>query len=181
MYLMGAAASQEHSPVPSDNFTADDTYVSFLPSAHSYEQWLFFCFILAGGSIGFYSGDPRRILEDDLPYLRPTFWPSVPRLVNLLYAQVKAQIDTAEGEWGKLMRKGLQEKLENIKKDGSHLHNIYDPLVFSTVKARAGGRLRMLMSGAAPTAKEVQELLKVSFCCSYPEAYGMTETAGGSI
>ena len=79
------------------------------------------------------------------------------------------------------MRKGLQEKLENIKKDGSYLHNIYDPLVFSTIKAQAGGRLRMLMSGAAPTAKDVQELLKVTFCCSYPEAYGMTETAGGSI
>ena len=116
-----------------------------------------------------------------MPYLRPTFWPSVPRLVNLLYAQVRTQIDNAEGDWGKLMRMGLQEKLASIKKDGSYRHNIYDPLVFSTIKAQAGGRLRMLMSGAAPIAKDVQEFMKVSFCSSYPEAYGMTETAGGSI
>ena len=37
MYMMGVTASLVHSPIPEDNFTKDDCYISFLPSAHSYE------------------------------------------------------------------------------------------------------------------------------------------------
>lgn len=68
-FLMGATVSVLHQARPEDNWSSNDRYVSFLPSAHSYEQWLFFCFIKAGGSLGFYGGDPRSILEEDLPYL----------------------------------------------------------------------------------------------------------------
>ena len=130
---MGATASLIHQARPEDNWTENDCYVSFLPAAHSYEQWLFFCFIKAGGRLGFYSGDPRTMLENDLPHLQPTFWPSVPRLVNLLYAKVKAQVEAAEGEKGELMRKVLAEKLVNIKKDGSYLHK--QDHVFDEIRA----------------------------------------------
>lgn len=77
----------------------------------------------------------------------------MPRLVNLLYAKVKAQVDAAEGEKGDLMRKVLAEKLVNIKKDGRYLHE--QDSVFAELRAQAGGKLRMLMSGAAPTSQEV--------------------------
>ncbi len=41
----------------------------------------------------------------------------------------------------------------------------FDKLVFSKVKARLGGRVRMLVSGGAPLAPHVEEFLKVAFCC----------------
>jgi hypothetical protein len=41
----------------------------------------------------------------------------------------------------------------------------FDKLVFSKVKARLGGRVRILVSGGAPLAPHVEEFLKVAFCC----------------
>jgi len=37
-----------------------------------------------GGSVGFYQGDVTKLLED-LAVLRPTVFPSVPRLFNRIY------------------------------------------------------------------------------------------------
>ena len=119
------------------------------------------------------------LYKDDLPYLKPTFWPSVPRLVNVLYDQLKAEINNTPGEKGKLMRKALAEKLARVRKDGTFTHEVYDEQVFSHFRAKAGGRVRMLMTAAAPSAKEVQDFLEVVFCCKYNEAYGLTETSGG--
>jgi long-chain acyl-CoA synthetase len=41
-----------------------------------------------GGRTGYYSGDPLKLLED-LQVLRPTIFPSVPRLFNRIYDKIK--------------------------------------------------------------------------------------------
>lgn len=40
----------------------------------------------------------------------------------------------------------------------------FDKLVFSKVKARLGGRVRLIVSGGAPLAPHVEEFLKVAMC-----------------
>lgn len=72
---------------------------------------------------------------EDIPYLKPTFFPSVPRLWNVLYAKMKAQFDEASGVWGNIMRKALETKLANIRNDGTFTHWLYDRIVFSKIKA----------------------------------------------
>jgi len=42
---------------------------------------------LVGGSVGFYSGDIKR-LSEDMKALRPTVIPAVPRLLNRMYDKV---------------------------------------------------------------------------------------------
>lgn len=44
-----------------------------------------------GGSVGFYSGDMRR-LADDLTALKPTMMPAVPRLLNRLFDRAQSEI-----------------------------------------------------------------------------------------
>ena len=41
---------------------------------------------------------------------------------------------------------------------------IVDALAFSKVKARLGGRVRLVVSGGAPLANHVEKFLKVTMC-----------------
>lgn len=40
----------------------------------------------------------------------------------------------------------------------------FDRLVFSKIKARLGGHVRLIVSGGAPLAPHVEEFLKVAMC-----------------
>ncbi|THG19818.1 hypothetical protein TEA_018572 [Camellia sinensis var. sinensis] len=46
------------------------------------------------------------------------------------------------------------------------------------VKARLGGRIRLIVSGAAPLSSEVEEFLRVTSCAYVVQGYGLTETCG---
>ncbi|KAF2309717.1 hypothetical protein GH714_004770 [Hevea brasiliensis] len=53
-----------------------------------------------------------------------------------------------------------------------------DLLAFRKVKARLGGRLRLIVSGGAPLSAEVEEFLRVTTCAFVLQGYGLTETCG---
>ena len=73
------------------NFTDEDTMISYLPLAHSFEKCLFTASLLTGMRVGYYNGDPLKLL-DDLKALKPTAFPSVPRLFNRIYDKIQAGI-----------------------------------------------------------------------------------------
>ena len=56
-----------------------------------------------------------------------------------------------------------------------------DAVVFSKVRARLGGRVRLVCSGSAPLAHHVEEFLKVVMCAPVSQGYGLTETCGSSF
>lgn len=180
MFANNCEAATAHFPNAADKFTERDCYISYLPAAHSFEQWLLFFSILVGGQIGFYGGDPRKMTDEDLPYLKPTFFPSVPRLLNVIYGKLKARFEETPGITGMLMRSAIASKLAAIKETGSYTNCFWDRIVFSKISAKFGGRLRLLLSGSAPLSGEVQAFLKCCFACPFPEGYGLTETAGAA-
>lgn len=63
------------------NLTARDVHLSYLPLAHIFERLLETAAWTAGAAVGFYQGETLKIM-DDLKALRPTVFPSVPRLFN---------------------------------------------------------------------------------------------------
>ena len=69
------------------NISAADVHLSYLPMAHVFEQLVSNALAMVGASIGFYQGDTLKIL-DDIGALRPTIFPSVPRLFNRIYDKI---------------------------------------------------------------------------------------------
>jgi long-chain acyl-CoA synthetase len=59
---------------------------------------------------------------------------------------------------------------------------MYDCLVFKKFRDILGDRVRVMVTGSAPIAKEVLDFLKITFCVPILEGYGQTECAApGSI
>lgn len=134
--------------------THHDSVLSYLPYPHSFEQFLTFYTVVYGLKIGFYSGDPLRLMED-CQMLKPAFFPSVPRLWNRIYAKISEGIKSATGCKGWLANKALETKLENNIRDGSLTHGCYDFLVFSKMQKMLGGNIRFLVTASAPIDKQV--------------------------
>ncbi|RYG51965.1 hypothetical protein EON67_02260, partial [archaeon] len=59
----------------------DDVHLCYLPLAHVFEQLVSNALLMEGAQIGFFQGDTLKIM-DDIKALRPTIFPSVPRLFN---------------------------------------------------------------------------------------------------
>ena len=157
-----------------------DTYISYLTGAHSYEQCMFATTLIYGVRVGCFGGDVLKLVED-IGVLKPTIFPSVPRLLNRIYGKIKEKLDSAEGIKKCLISKALGDKLYNLQTKGETTHKFYDALVFNKVKAFLGGRVRFIATGSAPISGSVLDFLKVCFCCPIAEAYGLTETCGGSF
>lgn len=78
-------------------YDSSDSYISYLPAAHSFEQVLQGISYIYGVSIGFYSGDVTKLTED-AQVLKPTCFPSVPRLYNRIYSLLNAKFKSGTPE-----------------------------------------------------------------------------------
>lgn len=77
--------------------------------SHIYERFCEDVALTAGTAIGYSCGDNLRLLED-LAILKPTFFVSVPRVLNRIYQSVKASTVDAPGFKGTLTRKAFADK-----------------------------------------------------------------------
>lgn len=138
--------------------------------------------LMTGCKIGYYSGDVLKLV-DDCANLKPTIFPSVPRLYNRIYGRIKKRFDDATGCKAWLINKGLETKraaLDADPQNANYRNGCYDKLVFSKVAALLGGNLRICVTASAPIDKAVLEFLKIAFCCPIMEGYGLTEVSGGA-
>ncbi|KAF9262150.1 long-chain-fatty-acid-CoA ligase [Marasmius fiardii PR-910] len=149
--------------------------VSYLPLAHIYGRLVESGMMACGGRIGYFTGDPLRLLED-CQILKPHLFPSVPRLLNRIYQAANAAGDLP-GLKGFLFKKAVATKLERLRTTGDLTHPLWDRLVFRKVRAVLGGNILMVVSGSAPINAQVLDFLKIVMCCDVLEGYGMTENA----
>lgn len=117
-----------------------------------------------GGSIGYWQGDVTKVL-DDIIACRPTLFCGVPRVFDRIYGGINDMLKTkpisrAVFNWA-LARKAHFMK-QGVRHDKAS--PIADCLAFSKIKQRLGGRVRLILSGAAPLAKHVEEFLAVAMC-----------------
>ncbi|KAJ6547071.1 hypothetical protein B0H19DRAFT_955000 [Mycena capillaripes] len=153
----------------------DSSTISYLPLAHIYGRVNEMCSIATGTKIGFFSGDPLRLIED-CQILKPSFFPGVPRVLNRIYQAAMAAADVP-GLKGNLFRKALQVKVEKFHATGDNTHFFWDKLVFRKLRAVLGGNVLLMSSGSAPISRDVVDFLNVAFGCYISEGtYGMTET-----
>lgn len=155
---------------------ANDVHISYLPLPHMYERLAQATLRCVGASSGFYRGDVKLLLED-LQLLRPTFFPSVPRLLSRIYDKVTASVESAGGLKKWLFEKAYASKEANVLKGQVYNNGFWDKLVFRKVQALLGGRVRLITTGAAPIESKVLRFLKVVFGCFIVEGYGLTESS----
>ncbi|KAK3228041.1 hypothetical protein Dsin_007903 [Dipteronia sinensis] len=165
-----------------EELTPKDVYLSYLPLAHIFDRVIEEYFINSGGSIGFWRGDVKLLLED-IAELKPTIFCAVPRVLDRIYSGLNQKISN-----GGLLKKTLfsvaySYKLHHLKKGAKHVDAspISDKVVFDKVKQAFGGRVRLILSGAAPLSTHVEAFLRVVACSHVLQGYGLTESCAGTF
>lgn len=120
-------------------------------------------------------------LTEDMQILKPTFFPSVPRLYNRIYGKIQDSIKAATGMKGWLINSAINSKMYYHKNGQGLTHKVYDSLVFKKMAAILGGNVRIMITGSAPINPDVLDFLKIAFCTDIVEGYGMTETSAASF
>jgi long-chain acyl-CoA synthetase len=162
--------------LPSD-VGAEDRTLSFLPWAHSFGQTAeLHMLIHFGGQTGF-AESPLTIV-DDLSIVKPTLLISVPRVFNKVYTGLKARMEKEGGLPQKLFNMGLVESEKKRTGNGGLMNSLklglVDKLVYSKVREKFGGRIKMCLSSSAALNPKIAEFF---FDIGIPvyEAWGMTE------
>ena len=175
-YAMAAVQGQ----LP-DHGSADDVLLLYLPLAHNYGRLAH----LAGPYLGYTTAflpEPLEVARA-MPQVRPTILPSVPRVYEKVHTAVTSTFAEATGVKRRLVdwSLGVGRRASELRQQGKPVPRalaaqiaIADKLVFSKVKERLGGRLRIPISGGAPLAKEVIEFFD-TMGIRIREGYGLTE------
>ncbi|XP_031727272.1 long-chain-fatty-acid--CoA ligase 1a isoform X1 [Anarrhichthys ocellatus] len=156
-----------------------DIHVSYLPLAHMFERVVQGVILIHGARIGYFQGD-IRLLMDDLKTLQPTVFPVVPRLLNRMFDKVFSQANTPLKRW--LLDFAFSRKEAELKSGVVRKDSMWDRLIFKKVQASLGGRVRLIITGAAPVSATILTFLRAALGCQFYEGYGQTEcTAGCSM
>lgn len=153
-----------------------DISISFLPLAHMFERVVQTVLYGAGGRVGFFQGD-IRLLPDDMKNLQPTIFPVVPRLLNRVYDKVQSAANTPFKKW--LLNFAVARKYAEVKEGIIRKNSIWDKLLFHKVQDSLGGRVRIMVTGAAPISPAVLSFLRAALGCQIYEGYGQTECTAG--
>ncbi len=172
--------AQKAFPMVNETWTA----LSFLPLCHSFERTAGHNFMLSVGATIAYAESVEKVPENMLD-VRPDIMTSVPRLYEKMYARVNEKIATDPPLSQKIFHwaigTGRQVFAHTVANTvpGVFLKARFalaDKLVFSKIKQRTGGRLKLFISGGAPLAREIAEFFGAAgmLIC---EGYGLTETS----
>lgn len=166
--------------------TPSDSTIAFLPSAHIAQRVVIELVPIRMGVPVWFSESLAR-LPHEMKAIRPTFLLAPPRVWERIFASVTAEVKKR----GALARKmfygsvGLGAEIARLREEGRAvprtmlgLLNIADRLVFSKIRARLGGRIRIAASGAAPLGKDLARFY-AAIGMPLIEGYGLTE--GGVV
>uniref|UniRef100_A0A452FP87 Arachidonate--CoA ligase n=1 Tax=Capra hircus TaxID=9925 RepID=A0A452FP87_CAPHI len=156
--------------------TSDDILISFLPLAHMFERVVECVMLCHGAKIGFFQGD-IRLLMDDLKALQPTIFPVVPRLLNRMFDRIFGQANTTLKRW--LLDFASKRKEAELRSGIIRNNSLWDKLIFHKIQSSLGGKVRLMITGAAPVSATVLTFLRAALGCQFYEGYGQTECAAG--
>lgn len=152
---------------------SEDVHMSYLPLAHMFEAVVQLMMFQHGARVGFSRGDVRY-LTDDLQILRPTIFPTVPRLLNRIYDKVMAGAKSSRIK-SFIFNLALSRKMALLRQGVITKNSVWDKLVFGKVQKLLGGRVRFVVTGSAPLSGSVLNFTRCAFGCTIFEGYGQTE------
>ncbi|NXK94162.1 ACSL5 ligase, partial [Formicarius rufipectus] len=156
--------------------TSSDIAISYLPLAHMFERIVQTVMYSCGAKVGFFQGD-IKLLVDDMKALKPTMFPVVPRLLNRMYDKIQSGANSPMKRC--LLNFAVAVKTAELKQGIFRNDSIWDKIVFKKVQESMGGKVRIMVTGAAPISPSVLTFLRAALGCQIFEGYGQTECSAG--
>src|SRR5581483_7086053 len=141
------------------DFNVSDIGLSFLPLSHVFERMVDYFYLSKGLSIAYAESLeklPRNLLE-----VRPTVMMVVPRILEKIREKVMDAVQVAPAAKQRLFHWALDVGRRSFAYDlegrlpprGLRMQRaLADRLVYSKVRQQLGGRIKLMISGAAPLA-----------------------------
>ena len=161
----------------------DLTYL-YLPLAHSFALLIQLGSYDLGTAIAYWERDPLKILPN-LAELKPSYFPSVPRIFEKIYTAATSAMEKEGGlkkaifNWAINVGAKMREVERSGRKPGFLLQRQYafaDKKVLSKIRGLFGGNIRLAVSGAAPINPEILRFFDAAGVLVL-EGWGMTETS----
>ena len=162
----------------------EDIAYLYLPLAHSFALLIQFGTFDLGTTLAYWERDPLKILPN-LAELKPSYFPSVPRIFEKIYTAATSAIEKEGGlkkrifDWAIKTGEKMREVERSGRKPGFLLQRQYafaDKQVLSKIRNLFGGRIRLAVSGAAPINPEILRFFDAAGVLVL-EGWGMTETS----
>ena len=167
---------------PMLGLSPEDCTIGFLPSAHIAQRVVIELLPIGMGLPVWFSEGLTK-LPNEIKSIRPTFLLAPPRVWERVFASINAEIKKRGAVSKKLFHGavGLGAEVARLREAGKPVPKwmqtslkAADRLVFSKIRARLGGRLRIAASGAAPLGPELARFY-ASIGMPLIEGYGLTE------
>jgi len=161
----------------------DLTYL-YLPLAHSFALLIQLGSFDLGATLAYWERDPLKIMPN-LAEVKPTYFPSVPRIFEKIYTAATSGMEKEGGlkkavfDWSIRVGRKVRDMERAGRKPGFLLRKRYefaDRQVLSKIRSLFGGRLRLAVSGAAPISPEILRFFDAAGVLVL-EGWGMTETS----
>lgn len=162
----------------------DYRFLSFLPMCHVYERTAtYYLSTIVGAQVAF--AQSLEALSSNIIEAKPTAITTVPRLLERIEEKSRKTVTSKGGlslkifNWAFKVGENSRLNRENNKTNSLLLNlqlSIAEKLVFSKIKAKLGGNMRIMISGGGAMPKHVGEFfgnMGVTVC----EGYGLTETS----
>jgi long-chain acyl-CoA synthetase len=166
--------------------THADSTIAFLPSAHIAQRVVIELLPIRMGIPVWFSESLAK-LPHEMKTIRPTFLLAPPRVWERIFASVHTEVKKKSALARKLFHGavGLGAEVSRLREEGQAVPKtmlamlkIADRLVFSKIRTRLGGRIRVAASGAAPLGKDLARFY-AAIGMPLIEGYGLTE--GGVV
>jgi long-chain acyl-CoA synthetase len=161
-----------------------DVSYLYLPLAHSFALLIQLGSFDLGATLAYWEGDPNKIVPN-LGELKPTYFPSVPRIFEKIYTAANSGMEKQGGlkkaifDWSIKIGKKMRETERAGRKPGFLLQRQFDfadKKVLSKIRGLFGGNLRLAVSGAAPINPDILRFFDAAGVLVV-EGWGMTETS----
>ncbi len=162
----------------------DDVHFLWLPLSHVFGKVLLSaCYQI--GCVTYTDGVVPNIINN-LPVVRPTLMAGVPRIYEKIYQGASAQ--AGEGAKKKIFEWAFSSSAETKAKQRAGQNpgalaglkmSIAEKLVFSKIKAKMGGRMRLMVSGSAALNGDVARWFDAAGV-PIVEGYGLTENTAAA-
>jgi long-chain acyl-CoA synthetase len=161
----------------------DELTYLFLPLAHSFALLIQLGSFELGATLAYWERDPLRIMAN-LTEVKPTYFPSVPRIFEKIYTAATSAVEKEGGlkkrifDWSI----GVGKRYREAERSGGAgpllrlQHALADRLVLAKIRNLFGGNLRVAVSGAAPINPDILRFFDAAGVLIL-EGWGMTETS----